>query len=70
MSFTQVFTNRFEGFFHNQLIHNITFRMNNFEWNIPRQNGQFQPIGMVVLENTLRLEESDVVFVAVRDPSN
>ncbi|KAG5528056.1 hypothetical protein RHGRI_028854 [Rhododendron griersonianum] len=70
MSFTQVFTNRFEGFFHNQPIHNITFCMNDFKWNVPLQNGQFQPIGMKVPENTLRIEESDVVFIAVEDPSN
>lgn len=42
-----------------------------FMWNVPQQNGRFQPIGIEVLHNALRLiEELDVVFVAIRDPND
>ncbi|KAI8532723.1 hypothetical protein RHMOL_Rhmol11G0235600 [Rhododendron molle] len=44
--------------------------MNNFEWKVPRQNGHLQPIGMEILQNRLRLQDSDLVFVAIKDSSD
>ncbi|KAI8527979.1 hypothetical protein RHMOL_Rhmol12G0116700 [Rhododendron molle] len=67
VSFSQVFAHRFKSFFHHQTIAEIVFSMNNFEWNVPRQNGRLQPIG---IQNRLRLQDSDLVFVAVKDPSD
>ncbi|KAI8546021.1 hypothetical protein RHMOL_Rhmol07G0083300 [Rhododendron molle] len=65
-----VFAHHFQSFFHDQIIAEIVFRMNNFEWKVPRQNGHLQPIGMEVLQNRLRLQDSDLVFIAVKDPSD
>ncbi|KAF7132190.1 hypothetical protein RHSIM_Rhsim09G0155200 [Rhododendron simsii] len=69
VSFSKVFAHRFKSFFHDQIIAEIIFRMNNFEWKVPRQNGHLQPIGMEVLQNRLRLQDSDLVFVAIKNPS-
>ncbi|KAI8567373.1 hypothetical protein RHMOL_Rhmol02G0117100 [Rhododendron molle] len=34
------------------------------------QNGHLQPIGMEVLQDGLRIQDSDLIFVAVKDPSD
>ncbi|XP_058201477.1 uncharacterized protein LOC131316194 [Rhododendron vialii] len=70
VSFNQVFTHHSKGFFHDQAIAQIVFCMNNFEWKVPQQNGHLQPIVMEILPNKLRLQDSDMVFVAVKDPSD
>ncbi|KAI8531045.1 hypothetical protein RHMOL_Rhmol11G0107400 [Rhododendron molle] len=66
----QVFTHQFQAILQDPTIDVIVFRMKNFTWKVPIKNGCFQSIGMEILQNELKLEDSDLIFVAVKDPGN
>ncbi|KAF7129147.1 hypothetical protein RHSIM_Rhsim10G0197800 [Rhododendron simsii] len=69
-SINQVFTHRVEAILQNQTIDAIAFRMKNFDWKVLKKSGCFQSIGMEVLQNQLKLQDSDLIFVAIKDPCN
>lgn len=70
----QEFETRLQHAFSVLLPEQMVIKMGNRTWAIPiqdlQQNGHLQPSGMEVLQNRLRLQHSDLVFVAVKDPSD